>query len=232
MAVKATGVTRAFTQGNQEWIAENSLAAEAGQLMYYDNSAGLDHAAAGESITGVCLTDKTFASSNFGTEQLKALIVPTDDIVSLTLPIEEGYSIVFDADLVTSNTIDMDVNGTAMTQETFDTDNATTLANIAAQLVTDFPLIIKNATAVAADDSIFITPVAGATLSITSIVVAAGASQATGTFAATVTIADEGKYFDIDANGVDGSSESATTGQVRMLKYISAVSGEFEIVNA
>lgn len=232
MAVKATGVTRAFTQGNQDWIAENSLVVKNGELMYYDNSTGLDHAAAGESITGVAVTDKTFASGNFATDQERCLIVPTDDIISVTLPINEGYSIVFSGDLVTSNTINMDVNGTAMTQVTFSDDNATTLAAIATQLTTDFPLLIKNATAVAASDTIFVTPQAGVTLVIDSIVVAAGAGQATGAFAANITIADEGKYYDIDTVGVDGSSESATTGQVRLVRYDSPVSGEFEIVNA
>lgn len=232
MSVKATGIVRTFTQGNESWIAENSLAVEAGELMFYDNSTGLDHAAAGESITWVAITDKTFASSNFGTEQLRCLIVPKDDIVSVTLPINEWYSIVFDGDLVTSNTIDMNVNGTALTQVTFDTDNATTLAAIATQLTTDFPLLIKNAAADAANDTVFVTPQAGVTLSITSIVVAAGASQATGTFWANISVADEGKYYDIDTTGVDGSSESTSTWQLRMLKYVSPVESIFEIVNA
>lgn len=53
----------------------------------------------------------------------------------------------------------------------------------------------------------------------------------------TVTAADEGKYYDLlAASGlsqiVDGASESTSTGQVRLHKFISATQGEFNIVNA
>lgn len=138
MSVKATAITRKFVSGNKERIAENSLAAEAGELMFYDNAAGLDHAAAGETIDGVCISDKTFPATNFGTEQERCLIVPTEDIVTVTLPISGG----------------------------------------------------------------------------------------------TITIADEGKFFDLTTNAVDGTTESTTTGQVELIKFVSATEGIFAIVNA
>lgn len=48
----------------------------------------------------------------------------------------------------------------------------------------------------------------------------------------TVTIADQGKYYDLTAAAiVDGATESATTGQVRLEKFISATSGVFSIAN-
>lgn len=48
----------------------------------------------------------------------------------------------------------------------------------------------------------------------------------------TVTQADEGKYYNLtDADTVDGTSESATHGQLQMVKFISATLGLFKIVN-
>lgn len=138
MSVKATAIVRKFTGGNVSYIAENSLVAEGGELMFYDNTAGLDHAAAGEQIDGVCLSDKTFPTSNFGTDNERCLVVPVSDIVTVTLPISGG----------------------------------------------------------------------------------------------TITIADEGKYFDLTTDAVDGTTESASTGQVRLLEFVSATEGIFEIVNA
>lgn len=53
----------------------------------------------------------------------------------------------------------------------------------------------------------------------------------------TVTAADEGKYYDLAAVSgltqvVNGASESTSTWQLRLHKYISATQGEFKIVNA
>ena len=48
----------------------------------------------------------------------------------------------------------------------------------------------------------------------------------------TITKADEGKYFDVNASQeVDGTTESATTGQIKMEEYISATKGIFSVVN-
>ena len=48
----------------------------------------------------------------------------------------------------------------------------------------------------------------------------------------TITAADEDKFYDLGALGVDGTTESTTTGQVRMSKFISATQARFQIVNA
>lgn len=48
----------------------------------------------------------------------------------------------------------------------------------------------------------------------------------------TITAADEDKFYDLGASGVDGTTESTTTGQVRMSKFISATQARFQIVNA
>lgn len=48
----------------------------------------------------------------------------------------------------------------------------------------------------------------------------------------TITVADEGKYYDLtDADTVDGATESTITGQVQMIKFISATKWIFKIVN-
>lgn len=97
----------------------------------------------------------------------------------------QGIQLTFDADFVTWNTIDLDVNTTAMTQVVFNTDNDTTLSDIATQLTTDFPGIISAANIIdngSNDRTIVIEPVAWQSVSITNIVVAWGVSQPTGTF--------------------------------------------------
>lgn len=48
----------------------------------------------------------------------------------------------------------------------------------------------------------------------------------------TITVADEGKYYSlVDGNTVDGTTESATTGTLQLVKYVSAILGVFKIVN-
>lgn len=47
-----------------------------------------------------------------------------------------------------------------------------------------------------------------------------------------VTQASEGSYFDIlDENTVSGTTASATTGQLQLVKFISATKGVFRVVN-
>lgn len=49
----------------------------------------------------------------------------------------------------------------------------------------------------------------------------------------TITQADENKYYDLNGTDqlVDGTSESTSTGQLQLIKYISATKGEFRVVN-
>lgn len=48
----------------------------------------------------------------------------------------------------------------------------------------------------------------------------------------TITVADEGKYYDLaTASTVDGATESATTGQLKLVKFITATKCDFAIVN-
>lgn len=48
----------------------------------------------------------------------------------------------------------------------------------------------------------------------------------------TITVADEWKYYDLtDADTVSGATESTTTGQLQLVKFISATKSIFRIVN-
>jgi len=49
----------------------------------------------------------------------------------------------------------------------------------------------------------------------------------------TITAGDESKYYDLtDSDTVDGTSESDTTGQLQLVKYISSTKGGFKVANA
>lgn len=116
----------------------------------------------------------------------------------------------FDADFVTANVIDLDVDGNAIVSVPFNTDNNTTLADLATQIALDpsvaAALVIS--TGGANDREIMVLPVAG-TVAVTSIAVTLGASQAGGTTATITGIVDadgnplftiENKYKGADYN--------------------------------
>lgn len=101
----------------------------------------------------------------------------------------------FSGDLVTGNTVDMDVQGVALATITFASDNATTMAALAAALQA-LPSIAT--AAVTGSNEITVTAaVAGVAVAITGIVVAGGASQATGS--TTVTVENVGVVEDLTA---------------------------------
>jgi len=103
---------------------------------------------------------------------------------SLSELAKDVRKLVFDADLVTSNTIDMDVNGQSMGQVTYATSHAATMALI----VTALELLSTVESAVidpndADSRTIIIQSATGVTnTTVTSIVVAGGASQAEGEY--------------------------------------------------
>jgi hypothetical protein len=138
---------------------------------------GVEPATAGDTIVGVSVSAITADSDNFTVDMTRALYTPTDALDEVLMDVVGGVALTFDAALVASNTINMDVNGTAMTEITYATSNDATLEAIAAQLVSQFPTIIKYATRTTTR-IISLTPVDGQTITLTDIVVAAGVSQA------------------------------------------------------
>lgn len=95
---------------------------------------------------------------------------------SARLPAANVAVLEFDADFVTGNEIDLDVNGEAIDTVAFDTDQATTLAALAAELDS----LDNISAAVTGAREITVTSSEGAVL-IENIVVSGGASQADGT---------------------------------------------------
>lgn len=219
-----------FGLGTNDGIAANSLAAESGMFLKIA-SLFLTKAGIWDSIYGISTSDITFASDNQTVAQKKITFLPLES--NDTWIIEgTGQTIVFSADLVASNTINLKVNGTAMTQKTFATDSATTIAAIAAQLVTDFGTLIDTTTAGSGARTVKVVPIKGnGTVVITNIVVAAGASQATAVVTLLAPVAaDQFNYYDLTTGQfVDLNSKSSSTGTLRL---VDALANEYKIVNA
>ena len=229
--VKVAWLRITNNKGFDSGIAKNSTVIANNDLLKSTQGTGVEVAGTGDTIVGVSVSSFTADSDNFTVDQKRALYTPTDALDEVLMDVVGGVALTFDAALVASNTINMTVNGTAMTQITYATSNDATLDAIAAQLVSQFPTIIKYATRTTTR-IISITPVAGATVTLGSIVVAAGASQAAGAQTSVFTAADEDKFYDITTGGVSVATESTTTGQLRLNKYNSIDSGWFAIVNA
>lgn len=89
-----------------------------------------------------------------------------------------SVKLVFAGDLITSNTIDLKVNGSAIAQVTFGTDHATTIAHVATHIAAK-TTYVSSATVTSARE-ITVVGVDGTVIALTEIVVAAGSSQTTG----------------------------------------------------
>lgn len=110
-------------------------------------------------------------------------VIGKDDQVRL--PASNSGKLVFAGDLVTSNVVDMDINGVAITSVTFATDHATTMVALAVEIASNADV----ATAVVdptdtTSRTIIVTGVDNTVIAITGIAVTAGATQTTGTFTA------------------------------------------------
>ena len=232
--------SNAYTVYNNTIIGKNSLAVTVGMFLK-QTTFYCDKAAAGDTIMGVSASAKTFASDNQTVAKDSALYLPTDIVANVSTQEQTfevpvwGDILTFSAALVTSNVINMKVNGVSLTQITFSTDDNTTLGLIGAQLVTDFPTLFQWYVAATATHTVkMITLVPPSQIVFSNIAVTAGASQAT--CAATnfaITNADEGKYYDIATwnQNVDYTTASTTTGQLRLVHMLSGILGEFAVVN-
>lgn len=186
-------------------------------------------ATAGDTIVGLSETQNTFTSDNQTVAKNVVIYSEFEDNTKYELPVS-GIILTFAGALVTSNVVNLKVNGVAMTAETFDTSDAQTLTNIAAQLVTDFPLVIAAATT--GTNLIKITPITtNGSVVITNIVVTLGAGQTTGTVADQVVLyTDEGKFYDVTTGGQSLAYHTAhaSSGQVKLHRAIE--SGTFGVV--
>lgn len=219
-----------YTGGSFSTPAGNSVDVAQGTAL--SNSGGFAIAAtAGTTIIGVSKTQNVFASNNQTVAMEKVMYDPARPETRYRIPITSGTSLVFDAALVTSNTINFTVNGTAMTQVVFTTNNDNTLALIATQLTTQFPTLIA-AAAASGTRTVAITPKDGVTITLATIVVAAGASQAGGVQTEKVSQVLQNYYYDLTSvQKIDGMTSSSSTGQMKLEEFESQSRGVFSIVN-
>lgn len=120
-----------------------------------------------------------------------------------------------------------------MTPVTYDTSNDNTLALIAAQIASQFSTVVASAAA-SGTRTVLIVPVGlSSSVVITGIAVTLGGGQTTGVQTATVTSADIGKFYDIltATQYVNGTTESASSNQLKMENFISQDYCEFSIAN-
>lgn len=99
------------------------------------------------------------------------------------LPAANQGSLVFSADIVTGNVINLNINGVAITPVTFATDHDTTIAALAVEIASNADVATAVVSAADTDSrTIIITGVDDTVIAITGIAVTSGATQATGTF--------------------------------------------------
>lgn len=107
----------------------------------------------------------------------RAVAIESGNTKQVTLPKKDNAQIVFDADFVALNTIDLKVNGVAITQVTFATDHDTT-AGLLATAIGALAGVTCSLNSSDANNRTFDVESDGVEISIDDIVVAAGASQA------------------------------------------------------
>jgi urease beta subunit len=132
-----------YASGLEAKIAGNSVVIDTGEAVTLSGGF-LIKTVAGGTIEGTSATVETYASDNQTVAQKKLVYRPVregDHYLMRTV----GTALVFDAALVASNTINLKVNGVAMTQITYASSNDATLEAIATQLETQFPTLIASA---------------------------------------------------------------------------------------
>lgn len=224
----------AYGLGAESGIAINSLAAQSGMFLK-SLADGSDlfvaKAVAGDSIIGVSQSEITYASNNETVSQKQITYTPKTDNDTWIIQ-STGQQILFSADLVTSNVINLNVNGAALSPAiTFATSTAATCSAIAAGILSQFGSVL-DACVGSGNRTILITPkAANSSVVVSNVVVTLGASQATATISEVLpTYGDFQKFYDITSGQyINSISESTTTGT---FLCIDANAKEYKIVNA
>ena len=219
----------AYDQEIENGVGKNSLVITSSDFVTKATGV-VDKALATETIIGLSQTKDTFASDNQTVALATVAYNPFETNSKYELPVVWEV-LTFSGVLVTSNVIDMKVNGVAISSVTFATNNATTLALIATELETFAE--IESATAVWGSNLINITPATATNdgVVITEIVVTLGAGQVTGAMTlSTLAYTDEAKFYDITtgAQSLDYHTAHASSGQVEL--YRSIESGTYGVV--
>lgn len=128
-----------------------------------------------------------------------------------------------------SNTIDLTIDGTAITQVTFDTDNETTVKALAAEIASHVDVKAAYVSKVGANSQITVTPEGTDPLAVTAISVLGGASQPTITDLGISKITDatgnpiftiKPKYAGVDYNNLQVTIEEGNNGQAGYFNLI------------
>jgi len=124
-------------------------------------------------------------------------------------------TITFDADLVTSNTVDGQINGVAITQVTFSVDHDTTMDLLVAELLLNADIATATLTDASTNRQITVTPPAETDpLVLSNWVVAAGATQANVAVATDTNNVYKGQLVQLAA---DGTIEPVINGDYRSI---------------
>lgn len=122
-------------------------------------------------------TDSKIAKGAIPVGRGVSKVVGSDDQVRL--PAQNNGVLLFDADFVADNDIDLKINGVAITTVEWDTSQAVTLAALATEIEANADVATATVTAL---KTITVTGVDGTVIVITEIVVTNGISQAGGTW--------------------------------------------------
>ena len=149
-----------------------------------DKLEGIAIAARGEQ-TG----DRFDLGKNIPVLKRGSVIVETEQSVTPDDPIfirftgkSQSQTIVFSADLITGNKINLNIDGVSMTEVTFATDHITTMNAIATQILANFPQIITCTIGGTDNRTLTLTHMLhGTEFAITNVIVTEGASQSTAT---------------------------------------------------
>lgn len=152
-------------------------------------------------------------------------VVKEDDVFIRFVPVLQVQELAKSGAFVASNVINGDINGVPIAPVAFDTDNDTTLANLAAAIEALGDPKVDSATDSAPDD-VDIVSALDQVISITNFVVTGGASQAVFTVTETVEIRPTSSLgaFRKDAD----TATAANPGSMRY--FTSALKDEFAIV--
>ncbi|MCP4481409.1 MAG: hypothetical protein GY817_01085 [bacterium] len=162
-----------------------------------DRFEGISIAARGEQVSDEFALNKDIPVLKRGSilVAVEEAVNGDDDVYMRFDGKSQVQTITFDADLITGNTIDLKIDGVAMTQVAFNSDHATTMGDIATQILANFSQI---ATCTVDTRTLTLTQANhGTDFAITEVTVLAGTSQAGATVAETIEAisdSDKGKF--------------------------------------
>jgi len=155
--------------------------------------------------------------------QVEDPVTPDSDVFVRFTAKPQIQEIVFDAPLVTGNLIDGEINGEAITQVPFNTNNDTTVDDLATEIQSN----VNVETAVrSGTDTVVVTSVQDVVVTLTNYVVTGGASQAVATVSET-----QQERAQVSRGSFRSDSDSGTAAQLSEAKWrTTAAADELAVV--